>query len=298
MRLLQVLVSASIVGGCLSFGGMAKQKEPWGYASDYDYDDKECGLGYGTMCSPEDWDVISPQCKGMIQSPINIDTSMAEEVLPETPMLTQIDECHDFTLMANAHTWQISVADDCPKAHVLTFYDEEYYLHHIEFRSLSEHTLDNDRFLGEVQLVHMNEKKDHAAIISVFMTEGGESEYLDNFPDDLFTLDASHLYIEDDDFSLYDILTTGKYFHYEGSFTTPPCIENVEWFIAHESHSASLYQVSLFRDNLRAVPYTQVSENGDVYRPLQDFNDRQLSVFEVDEDFVTTFDTVVVTSSP
>lgn len=56
-------------------------------------------------------------------------------------------------------------------------------------------------------------------------------------------------------------------YHYSGSLTTPPCTENVEWFILKTHHQASGEQIAKFRK------YCQGNN-----RPLQPLNDRELVV--------------------
>jgi carbonic anhydrase len=54
-----------------------------------------------------------------------------------------------------------------------------------------------------------------------------------------------------------------EYYHYEGSLTTPPCSEKVQWYLLKTPKSASKEQIEKFRKY-----YT------DNERPLQKLHDR------------------------
>ena len=56
-----------------------------------------------------------------------------------------------------------------------------------------------------------------------------------------------------------------KYYHYVGSLTTPPCSENVKWYILKEIMSLDAQQLEAFRANHK-----------NNFRPIQEMNGRYL----------------------
>lgn len=58
------------------------------------------------------------------------------------------------------------------------------------------------------------------------------------------------------------------YFNYTGSLTTPPCIENVQWFIFREPITVSLEQVEILK---KLMPLNN-------YRTEQDRNKRPIFI--------------------
>lgn len=64
----------------------------------------------------------------------------------------------------------------------------------------------------------------------------------------------------------FETQLSSGYFHYEGSSTTPPCVENVHWYIARKPAAVSRRII----DNLRNV------FPPDAQRPLQALNGRQV----------------------
>lgn len=58
---------------------------------------------------------------------------------------------------------------------------------------------------------------------------------------------------------------TNHYFHFKGSLTTPPCSENVQWYVMKEIQSATKDQIDAMRKSY--------DHN---YRPVQPLNGRMI----------------------
>lgn len=67
--------------------------------------------------------------------------------------------------------------------------------------------------------------------------------------------------------------TIRKYYRYTGSFTTPPCSENVIWNILAKVRSISKQQVEALK-----APLDSAYKNNS--RPLQALNERQVMVYD------------------
>jgi len=59
-------------------------------------------------------------------------------------------------------------------------------------------------------------------------------------------------------------------YHYTGSFTTPPCTENVEWLVLRNKFTMSRDQIAAFSSRLN-------SNN----RPVQALNGRKLTIDKI-----------------
>jgi carbonic anhydrase len=135
---------------------------------------------------------------------------------------------------------------------------ESFKLLQLHFHGKSEHTVDGKRYDMVAHLVHQNPKTKQLAVIAVFFEEGKNNPILDNIiggidkeiridPADLLPVDTSH------------------YFHYVGSLTTPPCSENVQWYLLKQPVQASKNQIDAFRK------YYVDNE-----RPVQELHDRKI----------------------
>ena len=202
---------------------------------------------YGTDNGPAHWEEFSGTCgKGIHQSPVNIipgktmamnhdyDLSMHEDV---TGMATVIDNGHSIKVTPE-HGGSI------------TLHGEEFHLLQFHFHGKSEHTVDGKRYDMVAHMVHQNSKTKQLAVVAIFFEEGKESEILNQVighvgssvkldPQELLPTDSAH------------------YYHYIGSLTTPPCSENVQWYLLKTPRTASAAQISHFRkfyvDNERPI---------------------------------------------
>ena len=73
-------------------------------------------------------------------------------------------------------------------------------------------------------------------------------------------------YKSDDIIDLLSLFPDNKdYFHYNGSLTTPPCSEVVDWYLLKTPVTASTEQIEKF---------SKILDNN--YRPVQALNDREI----------------------
>lgn len=116
-----------------------------------------------------------------------------------------------------------------------------YELTEIHFHTPGEHRVAGAGYPIETHLVHRNDEGDFA-VLGIFGTEGEENEKLEplfaNLPE------GSEPRTIDLEVSAADFLPAGREaFQYGGSLTTPPCSENVRWFVLAEPVDLSADQI-------------------------------------------------------
>jgi len=178
-------------------------------------------------------------CGGRAQSPINIitkdvvagkDLSMPELSYGESKV----------NIVNNSHTVQFNVTGE----HKVNLNGKSYKLLQFHYHALSEHTIDGKQFPIEVHFVHQHSETDFAVLGAMFV-EGGSSalfeSYLDKFPTSKGDFNA------DETINLQSLLPENKsYYHYNGSLTTPPCSEVVNWYVLKNPVEASKEQIEKF----------------------------------------------------
>ena len=196
---------------------------------------------------PTHWGEFSKTCaKGQAQSPINIVPGKSVHLNAQYSLHLHEDVHTTAKVIDNGHSIKVT-----PKAGgTVELHGETFKLLQFHFHGKSEHTVDGKRYDMVAHLVHQNPKTKQLAVIAVFFEEGKNNPTLDNVlggldkeiridPADLLPADTSH------------------YFHYVGSLTTPPCSENVQWYLLKQPAQASKDQIEAFRkfyvDNERPV---------------------------------------------
>ncbi len=111
-----------------------------------------------------------------------------------------------------------------------------------------------------VHFVHQNLETKQLLVLAVFFEEGRNNPVLDNILGNVGeTIDIDPIDLVPEH--------NGKFYHYIGSLTTPPCTENVQWYLMHTTNTASKYQIekmrSFYVDNERPVQelYDRVVES-------------------------------------
>lgn len=204
---------------------------PWGY---------EGGTG------PEHWGEIEQDhekhvmCReGRNQSPIDISDVRGSKLASL--------EFHYFDspiqIINNTHTIHLNYN---PGSYVV-WGDQQFNLIQFHFHHHSEHLVAGKPYAMEMHMVHKTPQHQYV-VIGVFLKEGKHNPNLqkiwDHFPPEI---DKEIIYREDI-ITLMDVLPEKKeYFYYFGSLTTPPCSENVNWFVLDIPIEISREQISYFK---------------------------------------------------
>lgn len=218
--------------------------EPWDY---------ESGTG------PEEWGQLHPDyatcSRGENQSPINIDASTGEAL---TNIEFGYQTVSPLPIINNGNTILVLI----PHGNEIEFERRRYELQQFHFHSPSEHTVDGETYAMELHLVHLADDLT-IAVVSVLLAEGAEHATLQPVFDGMPGQPGDPAQV-DVPLDLLALLPEQRTtYRYEGSLTTPPCSEGVQWFLFTEPAEVSAEQVDAFRK--------VIGENA---RPAQPLNDR------------------------
>jgi carbonic anhydrase len=117
----------------------------------------------------------------------------------------------------------------------VVYNSNEYLMRNIHFHARSEHLIDGNSMPMEMHMVHLS--KDNAVlVVGIFIqVEKVTNPFFRNLVDaNLGKQVESSVTVYDIDFDslIKSIGGLNEVYQYKGSFTTPPCTENVDWIIS------------------------------------------------------------------
>jgi len=218
--------------------------------------------GYDGDSGPEHWGNLSPDyvlaVKGQQQSPIDITGAVSED-------LCAIEfEYHPskIDLVYNGHT--VEEIED--KHSSINVEGKRFVLQQFHFHAPSEHTIDGRHASMEMHLVHKSDDG-KIAVVGVLIDTGADNPAFDAVWDYLPSADNRER-IESATVDAANLLPVDRsYYRYMGSFTTPPCTQDVLWMVLKTPVELSAGQIEKFR--------SVISGNN---RPTQPLNDRTIAV--------------------
>lgn len=237
---------------------------------------EQLGWDYGNNLPPELWHLLkNSQASGRRQSPIELRADSAKPCSIPLPKLAYVPIPLDEFFFTSSHL-EIEV----PGSHSgkLTYDGRDYELSNFHLHTPSEHTFDGKYAAMEIHVVHKwkegtaDGSKDKIVVLGVRVDVGAENIELGK----LIGLLSGVRYQPPKTSALDETLPeptihpealfpgSGAYYFYEGSLTTPPCTENVTFFVFQTAVHASETQLEAFR---KFAP-------GGNNRPLQPINDR------------------------
>jgi len=215
---------------------------------------------YQGETGPEHWGDLdtdySAAKNGQQQSPIDIRDAVSK-TLPKLEFKYNPSRIH---LIYNGHTIQ----ENEDSGSFVIDGDIRPKLEQFHFHSPSEHTVNGKQYPMEMHLVH-KAPDGTVGVVAVFIEEGKHNRAFDpvwfsmpdaNQPkrDSNVTIDTQAL-----------LPKNHSYYRYDGSFTTPPCTEQVKWFVLTMPVNLSKEQIMRFR--------TVIDGNN---RPIQARNNRTI----------------------
>ncbi|WP_180229439.1 carbonic anhydrase family protein [Bacillus wiedmannii] len=179
------------------------------------------------------------QC-GNFQSPVNIETNYIDNMCDPGEM--QLNYDNSFVSIENT-------------GHTIKIYNDEsgnaiingrgFRLEEFHFHTPSEHVVNGHRYSMELHLVHQSQVGRLAAL-SVFFELGCENP---SFQVILDNLNKQKNLVSGIEINIDKLIPNRKtYYHYLGSLTTDPFIENVEWYVFSNPIEISLEQLENFKE--------------------------------------------------
>ncbi len=206
---------------------------------------------------PEHWAELGyMDCTGKEQSPIDIPYKAplhADDIsFNYNPSVLEISN--------NGHT--IKVADENNSMIIVD--GNAYRLQQYHFHAPSEHTLNGTYYDIELHLVHQSDDGKYA-VVGVMIKSGSGNRAYAPIWEHLPTMRGKQENISSVKIDANDLLPKNlSYYRYNGSLTTPPCTEGVNWFVLSTPVELSKAQVEAF--------HAIYSNNN---RPIQPLNQRK-----------------------
>ena len=128
---------------------------------------------------------------------------------------------------------------------------DEFYAAQLHFHAPSEHAIDGKLYPLEMHIVHLHEVNASSSfsVLGVMFEVGDEdNEYI-------ASLDFANATTEGNPLTNVNLgtflagLDMSKFWHYDGSFTTPPCTEGVKWWVLETPVKISQAQLTAFEEH-------------------------------------------------
>ena len=217
--------------------------------------------GYWGAGAPNNWGYLSPDfalcASGSGQSPIDLTDCVANASAPDLKFdyRGNAEEVH--------HNGKIAHVE-YGAGNTLTVGEQRYELMSMHIHVHAEHQVEGQLYSAEMHLV--NRKEDGFLGVVGQLYRLGQPDpvvqaLIEAYPEPGQTI-RSGFTLNAGDF----LPIVGGYYHYEGSLTTPPCTEGVDWYVLQEIRTISQEQVN----RIAAL------HNGFNHRPIQERNGRDV----------------------
>jgi carbonic anhydrase len=185
---------------------------------------------------------------GHEQSPIDI-VNPTEQDLANISFHYQPSEMN---ILNNGHTVQVNY----DAGSYIELDSVRYDVAQFHYHAPSEHTVNGESFPAEIHIVHKN-ADGNLAVVGILLKEGSESNafapFINNLPASETEVKDAGVKVDAAGF-LPEVQTT---YRYDGSLTTPPCSEGVQWLVMTTPVELSSEQLntlgSIFELNNRPV---------------------------------------------
>ncbi|KAG2466747.1 CAH9 anhydrase, partial [Polypterus senegalus] len=257
--------------------------------------------GLGILPDQDTWSSDFEHCNGKSQSPINIDTTTAKYDTRLSAIELQGYELSaedKLTLKNNGHTLLLNLPNTM---HITKGFDNVFVAAQLHFHwgtkevPGSEHTVDGLRFPAEIHVVHYNSKyenlgeaasqPDGLAVLGAFLEIGRQenAEY-NNILTSLADVSSEESDVEIDGFNIRFLLPSNleRFFRYNGSLTTPPCFQTVNWTVFNDTIKVSRKQMAALEETLKIGQSELLTKN--FRAPQLLFGREVLSSFKMSSD--------------
>ncbi|KAG8374123.1 hypothetical protein BUALT_Bualt11G0098200 [Buddleja alternifolia] len=233
---------------------------------------------YSGGTGPDKWAKLNPNfsmcANGKSQSPINILTKEAILNRKLKPLIRSYDPTN-VTLINNKFNIGVRYPDHSGD---LVVDGKMYYLKQMHWHAPSEHRIDGQQYAAELHLVHIADDV-NVSVVAILFEYGRPDPLLAKIQNKLKELSYEVKHHEETPIPLGPFHPTEvrkschKYYRYVGSFTTPPCTQNVIWNIVGKVRTISREQVEALK-----TPLDMRCKNN--ARPCQPINGRHVELFE------------------
>ena len=182
---------------------------------------------YGDSHGPLHWGELKPEfapCKsGHHQSPIDIRNTTKSDLPP-----IQFDyKPSPLHIIDNGHTVMINYAPGSS----ISVGGKKYWLKQFHFHRPSEEKIKGKGYDMTVHFVHADEEG-HLAVVAVLLQKGEENRLMRELWADLPKEKEEESLLDSVQIDGKELLPADRgYYTFAGSLTTPPCSENVTWYV-------------------------------------------------------------------
>ena len=214
---------------------------------------------YGGPLGPDHWGDLKPEfaaCKdGHRQSPINIQSPQPADL----PAIEFDYKPSPLRIVDNGHTILITYAPGS----FIRVGDKRYELKQFHFHRPSEEKINGRGFDMVAHLVHAD-AAGNLAVVAVLLDRGSDNPLIHEIWNDLPKEKDKEAAFDQIQIDLSQLLPVSRgYYTFPGSLTTPPCSENVTWFVLKQPVTITDAEVARF-----AILYSNDA------RPIQPLNGR------------------------
>ena len=218
---------------------------------------------YGGATGPAKWGSLEKsftQCKlGQNQSPIDIPDASARK--GDLPSLLFAYKPSPLKIIDNGHSIQVNYAPGS----FLNWEGKRYELVQFHFHKPGEEKIDGKGHDMDAHLVHQG-PNGKLIVLAVQLDAGKENRLIKALWDNLPKEKGKENVVETVKINALELLPDNKgYYLYAGSLTTPPCSEEVTWFVLKAPVQVSADQIARFA---KLYPMNA--------RPVQPVNDRDI----------------------
>lgn len=212
---------------------------------------------YAGEMGPENWGDEFPTCgKGLKQSPLNITGPFEKS---KDTLVVNYKE-GPLKILNNGHTIQVNVEPGS----TLKINKDVYNLLQFHFHRPSEEKIDGKPMAMVAHFVHKN-AEGKLAVLGVLLNEGKDNEAIKVLWDNAPKSEGPEVMPEKVKFNPSSLVPAAlTHYSYEGSLTTPPCTEGVNFYILKTTVDIAKKQVADF-------PFKRNA------RPVQPLNGRKIN---------------------
>lgn len=202
---------------------------------------------------PDRWGEFGESCSlGKAQSPINILTKETSSLDKSHALSLNKSVQTKASIVDNGHAIQVNVDN----GGTIEVDGVVYKLVQFHFHGKSEEQIDGKQYDAVAHMVHKSAFGSLLVVAVLFEESKTPNKVVQK------VLDSVGKSTEMNPAELLP-KNTNSYFHFMGSLTTPPCSENVKWYVMKEVQSASKEQIAVLR---------KFYDHN--YRPVQPLNGR------------------------